>query len=159
MMSPKSRGWSSAIAMPVLLATLPMAAAIGGASAQSSACGELQGHLMQRKSIAEKLSAGGKKQMDAKVACAGFTQLVVNGNTLLKWSEANKDWCQVPDSFIESMKADHAKAVSIKARACGVAAKQSQMEKQAKSGAGPGGGGLIGGGGLSGSSAMPQGAL
>lgn len=130
------------------------------AFAQASGCEALQSHLLERRSIAEKLSAGGKKQMDAKVACAGFVQLVQNGDKLLKWTTANKDWCQIPDSFVESIQVDHNKAVSIRTRACGVAAKQQQMERQAKSGGGGGnGGGLLGGGGLSGSSAMPAGAL
>lgn len=130
-----------------------------GAWAQASGCGDLQGQLLQRKSIAEKLQSGTKKQIDPKAACAGFNALVQNGTTLVKWTEANKDWCQIPDSFIESIKADHVKAQTIRTRACQIAAKQLQMEKQAKSGGGPGTGGLLGGGGLTGSTALPQGAL
>lgn len=126
------------------------------ALAQSTGCGDLQGHLVQRKSIAEKLTVSGKKKIDPGVACAGFGQLVANGNTLIKWAEANKDWCQVPDSFIEGVKADHARAITIRGQACGIVAKQQQMEKQAREG---GGGGLLGGGGLTGQSRVPQGAL
>lgn len=131
-----------------------------GAFAQASSCGDLQGLLLERKSIADSLSAGGKKkQIDAKVACAAFNRLVQNGAKFMKWMDANKDWCQVPDSFVESIKADHGKAQSIRGKACTVAAKQMQMEKQAKQGGGGGGSGLLGGGGLSGSTALPQGAL
>ena len=131
----------------------------GQAFAQASAsCGEIAKHLEQRKTIAASLQAGGKKKMDAKVACAGFGRLVANGATIVKWTDANKDWCQVPDSFVEGIKADHVKAQEIRAKACNVAAKIQQMEKQAKK-QGPAGGGLLGGGGLTGSSALPQGAL
>jgi hypothetical protein len=129
----------------------------GPAFAQAGAgCGDIQKHLEQRKSIADSLQAGGKKKMDAKIACAGFNRLVTNGATIVKWTDANKDWCQVPDSFVEGIKADHEKAQQIRTKACGVAAKIEQMEKQAKSGAANG---LLGGGGLTGPTAMPQGAL
>lgn len=140
------------------LAAFAAAGCAGGqALAQASGCGDLQGQLAQRKTIAERLSAAGGKQVDAKVACAGFTQLVANGNSILKWATANKDWCQIPDSFIESIRVDHGKATQIRGKACGFAAKQQEMEKQAKSGGGQGG--LLGGNGLSGSTQLPQGAL
>lgn len=148
------------LAAATLLAVGSSLSATGAFAQTASSCGELQTHLMQRKSIADRLQGGGKKQVDAKVACTSFTQLVQNGTVLVKWTDANKDWCQIPESFIESIKADHVKAQAIRTKACGVAAKQIQMEKQAKSGGGAGGGGgLLGGGGLSGANQLPQGAL
>lgn len=133
--------------------------AAGEAFAQAStSCGDIAKHLEQRKSIAASLQAGGKKKMDAKVACAGFGKLVANGAAIVKWTDANKDWCQVPDSFVEGIKADHVKAQEIRAKACNVAAKITQMEKQAKANQNKGGG-LLGGGGLTGSTSLPQGAL
>lgn len=130
------------------------------AQAAASGCGDIQAQLLERKSIADRLSAAGKKQMDAKVACQGFNQLVQNGTKLVSWVETNKDWCQIPDTFLQGIKADHAKAQDIRGKACGVAAKQTEMERQAKSGGGPNGAGtLLGGNGLSGASALPQGAL
>jgi len=146
---------------PALLASgvgfVMAAVAAGEAQAQAaSGCGDLQGMLAQRQSIAGRLTANGKKQIDARVACTGFNQLISNGNTLLKWAQANKDWCQIPDSFIQSVKADHGKATAIRGKACSMVAKQAQAEKQAKSG---GGSGLLGGGGLTGPTRLPQGAL
>lgn len=158
-MSPKSRTASSWI-VSLTVAAFASALVASEAAAQASGCGDLQTHLGQRKAIAERLSAAGKKQIDAKSACAGFNQLVQNGTTLLTWATANKEWCQIPDSFIEGIKADHAKAGQIRGKACGVAARQTEMEKQAKNGGGnSGAGGLLGGGGLSGATQMPQGAL
>lgn len=150
-----------------LAAAILVGAALGtgatGAQAQSSSCGELNKFLTQRKAIAAKLSGLGKKNIDATLACSGFTQLVANGGGLIKWAEGNKDWCQIPDTFLESVKTDHGRSQQIRAKACGIAAKQAQMEKRAKAaGAGPGGGqssGLLGGGGLEGERRMPQGAL
>ena len=73
--------------------------------------------------------------------------------TGVKWSTANKDWCQVPDEFATSFTEDHKRAVDMKGKACAAAAKMAQMEKQAQAGpaAGAGGSGLLGGGGLTGS--------
>ena len=151
---------TSRMSTGMALAALGLALAGTPVLAQASGCGDLQTHLGQRQSIAQKLQAGGKKQLDAKVACAGFNQLVQNGVTLLKWTETNKEWCQIPDAFIESIRADHGKAQAIRGKACSVAAKQTEMERQAKTGGGPpGSGGLLGGGGLSGTSTLPQGAL
>ena len=157
-MSRKSR--PSFVCMALLAASaVGIAAAPTEAAAQASGCGDLQGMLIQRKTIAASLQPKSKgAKMDAKVACTGFTKLVQNGTTLIKWAESNKAWCQIPDSFVESVKADHGKAEAIRTKACGFAAKQIQMEKQARQG-GPAAGGLLGGGGLTGSTSLPQGAL
>jgi hypothetical protein len=127
-------------------------------AAQSSACQELGPQLAERKSLVEAISKlGGKnKKMDAKAACAAFGKLVANGNSTLKWAEANKDWCQIPDQFIQGIKTDHEKVTKIRGQACTAAARQAEMEKKAASGQG---GGLMGGGGLEGSFKIPQGAL
>lgn len=138
-----------------------LAVAVPQAGAQSASCQSIQPMLVQRKEISGRLSAGPKGKLDARVACSGFNQLVSNGQALIKWVDANKDWCQIPDTFVGGIKADHEKAISIRARACKVAAQQTEMEKRAKEGGGGGGGagGLLGGGGLTGQQAMPQGAL
>lgn len=132
----------------------------GPAFAQAAGCGDVQKMLLERKSLGERITAAakGKKQIDARVACTNFGQLVSNGQTLVKWIDTNKDWCSIPDSFAEGIKADHGRAISIRARACTAAAQQAKMEKQAREGGGQQGG-LLGGGGLTGLSKLPQGAL
>lgn len=143
-------GWS--------LAAAGLIAAASPASAQNSGCGDIQPRLQERKAIVEKLQALGKK-MDPKAACTVFGQLANNGVGLVKWIDANKEWCQVPLAFAEGMKADHTRAMTMRGKACGVAAQQVQMEKKAKEQAQGGGGGLLGGNGLEGQYRMPQGAL
>jgi hypothetical protein len=156
-------GLERAVHLAVMLA-LPAAllASASPASAQSGACTDIQKHVDERKAIVARVQAlsGKKKQVDPKDACALFSRLVVNGNTTIKWAEANKDWCGVPDSFLEGMKADHGRAINLKGQACGVAAKQAEMMRKARQQAQQGGGGgLLGGPGLSGEYKMPQGAL
>ena len=158
--APSRPAGRSAVRIAAFAATLlSVSMGTSAAFAQSSSCGDIQKLLLQRKSIGERIQAAtaGKKQIDAKRACSDFGSLVTNGNSLIKFAETNKDWCQIPDSFLEGVKADHGRAVKIRGQACGAAAKQAQMEKQAREGGG--GGGLLGGGGLSGASRLPQGAL
>ena len=96
-----------------------LAALTAPASAQSSPCMDIQKHIEERKAIVARLQAlgGKKKSLDPKEACALFGKLVVNGNSTLKWAETNKDWCQVPDSFVEGVKNDHNRATSLKGQA------------------------------------------
>lgn len=148
--------WALAlVALPVLAPIFASAAV-----AQSASCGAIQKFLVERKSLAASLTPKKGHQMDARFACSGFGKLVSNGNSLIKWVDGNKDWCQIPDAFVTGIKADHTRAVSIRAKACGIAAKMAEMEKRAKAGAGAGAStGLLGGGGLEGQSRLPQGAL
>jgi hypothetical protein len=146
------------LASALLLAgPIVVSAPVTEAHAQAAAgCGDIQKLLLDRKSIASTLAPKKGQQMEAGFACTGFGKLVANGTALIKFVDTNKDWCQIPDAFTSGIKADHARAVTIRAKACGIAAKQVQMQKQAKEG---GGGGLLGGGGLEGPSRLPQGAL
>lgn len=149
-----------------LLARLALAGAAAAALAppalaQANTCQDFGKTLNERKDIVQKIGAlGGKnKKVDAKTACAMFNTLVANGASAVKWLETNKDWCQVPDAFVENIKSDHARSVEMRTNACKAAAQQAAMEKKAKEAAGGGGSGLLGGGGLTGSYRMPQGAL
>ena len=147
--------------------TVPLAGVVlvaGVAGAQASPCAEIGKTLQERKSIVERLQKLGKGgKIDPRQACTSFGQLVSNGQTVIKWMDANASWCQVPDSFVESMKTDIKKSAELKAKACKVAAQQTEMERRARQGGGPGqggqAGGLLGGGGLEGAQRLPQGVL
>ena len=146
-------------ALAVWAMSTALAASVFPAQAQSGGCQDIGAHLTERKSLVEaiqKLGQGKEKKMDPKAACAAFTKLVANGTTTLKWIEANKEWCQIPDQFSQGIKADHERVTKIRSQACSVAAKQAEMEKKGRSGEA---GGLLGGGGLEGTYKMPQGAL
>jgi hypothetical protein len=133
------------------------------AFAQSAECGAIQKTLEERKALVQRANSASnaKKKMTPAEACALFGKMQTNGLPGIKWIEANKEWCQIPDSFTEGFKADHQKVVGIKTKICGMAAQAAKMEAQAKAQAanGGGGGGLLGGPGLTGSFKLPQGAL
>jgi hypothetical protein len=127
--------------------------------AQSGGCGDIQQHLVERQELVKKFQAmtgDKKKPIDARLACTALGKLTSNGAETVKWIEANKDWCQIPDQFVQNFKTDHANVGKMRSQACNVAAKQAEMEKRAKNGQA---GGLLGGGGLEGTYRIPQGAL
>jgi hypothetical protein len=148
-------------------------AALGAAPAlaQSAECQKGGAMLNSRQALVAKLSALGsknKKQVDPRAACTIFGQLVSNGNTVIKWLDANKDWCSIPDGFVENLKGDHAKAADLRNKACAAASQMAAMEKKAleaqRQQQAEGGGpvrnaGPLGGPGLTGSYKLPQGAL
>jgi hypothetical protein len=156
---PALRGF--AIRLPSLvIAGLAMAAASSAtpALAQAGSCQDITVMLKERQTLIQRIAAMGAKgkKVDARVACTSFTTLVANGTKSVKWMEANKDWCQVPDALIENIRNDHGQAQKLRANACKVAAQVADMEKKAKSG---GQTGLLGGEGLTGSYKIPQGAM
>ncbi|RVU19852.1 hypothetical protein [Methylobacterium oryzihabitans] len=151
------------IAGAVLAAVLASAPAL----AQGADCSVIQKTLSERKDIVAKINASSqskKVKMTPSQACTVFGKLQANGNEGLKWITANKDWCSIPDSFVEGFKADHTKVTGIHSKICAAAKQQAVMEKRAReqaaqNAAGGGGGGLLGGPGLTGSYRLPQGAL
>jgi hypothetical protein len=141
-----------------LVAAFTLALSAAPAFAQAAGCQDIGKTLGERREIIEKLAAlGKKKQMDPKTACSMFGSLVSNGTTAVKWLDANKDWCQVPEHIVANIKADHARATEMRGKACKAAAQQAQMEKRAREGGGSSG--LLGGDGLTGSFKLPQGAM
>jgi hypothetical protein len=86
---------------------------------------------------------------------------VANGEAGLKWMNANKDWCQVPDQVVENFTQEHKHVQEIKTQACQAAAKFGEMEKKAKQQAQQQqqGRGNPFGGGLTGTYTIPKGAL
>ena len=153
--------------MRALIRSLPVAAVLALASsptlAQSSGCQDGQKLLTERQTIMgqwAEMVKGGKK-IDPRPACTVLSKVATNSTATLKWLEANKDWCQVPDGFVENFKQGHDGILKTRSQACDVAAKVEEAQKkaaQAQRSGGPGGG-MLGGGGLTGEYKIPQGAL
>jgi hypothetical protein len=145
------------------LAALSLVSVTAPASAQSSSCQEGQKFLGERQSIGQQISklAGKDKKIDPRPACTLFTKLVANGEATIKWMDANKDWCQVPDLAVTNFKTEHQSVSKTKGQACQAAAKMAAMEKQARQAQQQQqkGGGMLGGPGLTGQYKVPQGAL
>lgn len=125
------------------------------AFAQSASCQEAQKFLGERQNLIQQINklSGKDKKIDPRAACGVLGKLVANGDAGVKWLEANKDWCQVPDQFAEGFKQDHQRSKEMRSKACRAAEKLTKMEKQTKQGGNPFGGGLTG------EYKIPQGAL
>ena len=121
-----------------LLASAALAAGLvftgAPAQAQVSGCEQMQKLLQQRQSLVQRLNvaSGAKKRLTPQQACSTLGQLVNNGNETLKFATANKDWCQIPDSFVDGMKTDNERASTIRNQACNAAKQQAAMQKRAQ---------------------------
>lgn len=141
-----------------LIAGVNLTLSTAPAHAQSNICEEGAKLMSERQSLAEQLqkAAGKNKQVDPRTACTVFTRLDRNGDTMLKWMETNKDWCQVPDQVVENFTKEHKQIEKTRGEACTAAARFNEMQRRA---AEQRQGGNPFGGGLTGEYKIPQGAL
>lgn len=158
------RGLASGVVATVgfAMASLMVAAP---AQAQISGCEPLQKLVTERQSIVAKLAASqkSKKKMTPQEACSTFGSLVNNGDAALKFATANQDWCQIPATFIDGMKADNQKVVTYRTQACNAVKQQAEMmkraQRQAQGGSSPFGGADSITSGAGGGMRVPRGAL
>lgn len=142
------------------LAAAGLLAAPAPASAQSSSCQSAQKFLQERQNLIQQINKlGGKdKKVDPRSACSIMGKLVANGEVGIKWLDANKDWCQVPDQFATNFKQDHDRSKEMRGQACKAAAQLNALEKKAKQAQQQQRNNPFGGG-LTGEYKIPQGAL
>ena len=128
------RRWMASGVIAVLgLAVAPFLTA-APANAQASGCEQIQKLLGERQSIVARLSAAqkAKKKMTPQEACSSFGRLVNNGDAAIKFATANQDWCQIPPSFIDGLKADNEKAATIRNQACNAVKQHAAMQRRAQ---------------------------
>ncbi len=130
---------SAARWLPILSAV----AFLGAAAPAFADCQEELGKIMgERQGLIDslnKMNKGGKGQLDPIAACPKLRSLATAENKVVSYLEKNKDWCNVPDNFLENAKAGRAKSVSFAAKACQVAAQVQKMKQQAQQAAQNGG--------------------
>ena len=68
------------------------------------------------------LVKAGKGKMDPVAACPKFRGLVAIESELKAWVLKNKDWCSIPDQFVDSLKVSFAKTPEYARKACAAAA-------------------------------------
>lgn len=160
------RSTASGVIATLGLAVACLASPLGSSAAQAqvSGCQDLQKLLTERQSIVQKLAASqkAKKKMTPQEACSTFGRLANNGEAAIKFATANQDWCQIPPSFLEGIKADNQKVINFRGQACNAVKQQAAMEKRARQqaqGANPFGGADSITSGAGGGLRVPQGAL
>jgi hypothetical protein len=131
--------------------------------AQASGCEQIQKLLQERQAIVAQLNASSKSKnkLTPAQACGTLGRLVNNGSTALKFANANMDWCQIPQTFVDGMKADNDKAVGIRNQACNAVQQQAAMQRRAQQQAQQRGNNPFGGSDAitGGAMRVPQGAL
>jgi hypothetical protein len=103
------------------------------AFAQASECSKLQGMMQERQTLVARMNAASKaKKLTPQMACGTLGQIVSNGSKVMTFMNANKDWCQIPDAFVDNMKADNARAGQIRNQACRSVSQQAANERKAR---------------------------
>lgn len=120
-------------------------ALLGAAAPAFAECQEDIGKIMKERLdlIAQlnKMNKGGKAQLDATAACPKLRSLAAAEGRLVSYLEKNKDWCNVPDQFVENAKTGRDKSAAFAGKACKVAAQIEKMKQQQAQGGGGGMGG------------------
>lgn len=125
-------GWRVAFAAAALGVFCGLAPS--AALAQASGCEKAQVFGSERAAIVGRLNANAKTKtkMTPQDACAILGKLVSNGTAFLAWANTNKDWCQIPDQFVEGLSADNANANKVRGNACAAVKRQAILIERAK---------------------------
>ena len=79
------------------------------------------------------LAKASKGKLDPAASCPVLRSLVVAEGGLVKYLEANKAWCSVPDEAVTNLKQASAKSQQFATQACNIAQQVKEQQKQAAS--------------------------
>lgn len=109
-------------------------------AARAQSCNEDLGGFGQRRNTEIQAlngiskSHGGK--LDPIAACPHLRNLKTIEGQMEAYLLKNKDWCNIPDDFINNFKASAAKTGTVANQACALAVKAKEMQKQGAAGFG-----------------------
>lgn len=115
----------SLLAAGLFAGTLP-------AMAQADICGTGRKLFEERQTIMSRINSWQKSKIDPGTACRTLTQLQGNGTKTLQWLEVNKDWCQVPDQAVDSLKTQQSQVSASRGNACKAAADYNRAATEAR---------------------------
>lgn len=121
--------------LPLLVAGFAAPAAALTPSCQA----DLDKYGTARLAVIERINGFKKAKPTAKQACATFNELVKAEADMLKWMDENKEWCQLPEPFVEDYRKGTAQGVKYRTQVC-TAAKRQAQQPAAPRGPAPGGG-------------------
>jgi hypothetical protein len=112
---------------------------VGCGTAYATDCNQDIGALTKKRQGVidqlNKLTEGGKKQLDPVASCPKLRALVAVEHELLAYLTKNKDWCAVPDEAFQNITASTGKSGKVANQACAIAAKMKKAQEQQASGA------------------------
>ena len=113
---------------------------LAGTAAHAGDCNtDIAGLSAKRQSFIDKLNVlakAAKGKLDPVASCPTLRGLVSTEGNLLKYLEANKNWCNVPDDTVANLKGANTKSISFATQACNLAEQAKKQQQQAASGAG-----------------------
>ncbi len=109
--------------------------------ALTAACqADLDQHAQVRLKIIERINGFSKRRPTAQLACTTFGQLVESERKMLDWMEANREWCQLPETLIEDFKNATSQSGKARAQTCEAAKREASGQGSAPRQNVPGGG-------------------
>jgi hypothetical protein len=131
---------SARMKMFFLLAGVLLLTLMGAGGARAQSCNEDLGAMgKQRIAQVEALNVIAKShagKLDPIAACPHLRNIKAIEAKMLAYMLKNKDWCNIPDDFVNNFKANTVKSGTMASQACAIAEKMKQMQSQG--GAAPG---------------------
>lgn len=122
----------------VLRATVVAMLLTGGIATGPAFAGDcnadIAGLSAKRQGFIDKLNVlakSAKGKLDPIASCPTLRGLVGAESALVKYLEANKNWCNVPDDAVGNLKQAAAKSQQFQTQACNLAEQVKQQQKQA----------------------------
>ncbi len=129
------RTGSLRIAAFAIIAVIPFA---GCGMAYATDCNQDIGALSKKRQGVidqlNKLTEGGKKQLDPVASCPKLRALVAVEHELLAYLTKNKDWCAVPDEAFQNISVSTGKSSKVADQACKIAAQMKKAQEQQAAG-------------------------
>lgn len=110
-------------------------------AAPASCQNDFQKLSEERQAAIERINGFNKKRPTAQVACGAFNNLSGVEARFIKWMNENKDWCQIPEEFINQLKGANGATLKARGQVC-TAARQQQEGGGGPRGAPPPGAGV-----------------
>lgn len=136
-------GFAALIVSSTLFVT---GAAFADCNGDLAALGQKRQAFMDKLNVLAKSSKG---KLDPVASCPALRGLVGAEQALIKYLEANKNWCNIPDDVVTNLKTNDAKSQTFATQACNLATQMKKQQQEAASG----------GGGLSETQKLPTGPL
>lgn len=100
--------------------------------AQSGVCERLGTLIKQREGIMKRINGMGRKNVNPNTACSLFGSLAANGSQTLAFATENKDWCQIPDAFLDNLRQGNRQVADVRGKACNAAKQQATLIRRAQ---------------------------
>ena len=132
-------GWAHRTALGAVISAVAFAGWTSGDVAYATDCNADVAGLTAKRQVSidklNELAKSSKGKLDPVASCPVLRNLVKSEGDLLKYLEANKNWCNVPDEAVNNLKAADSKSQTFATQACNFAAQAKKQQQQAASGA------------------------